>query len=248
MAIKGKKKSRSRPRVVAAAPRPFLVPPKTPLFRRKGVQALLIVLLLGAISALAFAYRVSRDAAAHTEAVEEFGNQVDAFLESEAVGQRIPGAMLILPQLGQTLAEFREGRGDPEELVKQAASWEKAATRTAGRISALQVEPPVLRNARLTMAHGLEIYASVAANLRVAAELEGRAQKDLLDNLGTELQTAAKIFDSGYQLMQEERRKAGLLDATAPGGLPGGVPGLPGGMPGLPGELPGLPGDLPTGG
>lgn len=244
MTIKGKKRSRSRPRAVAAAPRPFLVPPKTPLFRRKGVQLLLIVLLLGAISALAFAYRVSRDAAAHTEAVEEFGNQVDAHLESEAVGQRIPGAVLILPQLGQTVAELRQRRGDPDEIVKNATSWEKAASRAAERISSLEVDPAALKDARLTMAHGLRIYASVAANLRVAAELDGRDQKDLLDNLGTELQTAAEIFDTGYQLLQEERRKADLLEAT----LPGGVPGLPGGMPGLPGEVPGLPGGLPTGG
>jgi hypothetical protein len=247
MAIKGKKRARSRPRTVAAAPRPFLVPPKTPLFRRKGFQLVLILLLLGIVSAFAFGYRISRDTAAHTEAVEEFGGQVDTYLQGRGVGQPIPGAVLILPQMGQALAELSQGQANPQKLAKDAASWEKAAAETANLISSLEVEVAPLKDARLTMAQGLRIYASVAANLQVATGLEGRAQRQMLDNLGTELQTAADIFDTGYQLLQEERRKADLLEAATPGGLPG-VPGLPGGVPGVPGGIPGLPGEIPTGG
>jgi hypothetical protein len=231
MAIKGKKKSRGRPRVVATAPRPFLVRPKTPLFRRKSTQFVLILMLLAIIAALALGYRVTRDAATHKEAVDEFGTTVDTYLQGQGIAQPIPGAVLVLPQMSQTIAELREGRGDPQAIAKNAKSWEKASNETADLISSLETEPAELKAARLAMSQGLRIYASVAANLQVAAGLEGKEQKTLLDNLGTELQTAAEVFDTGYQLLQEERRKTDLLEVTSPGGLPGGIPGLP--VPGL---------------
>src|SRR5918996_5869536 len=109
MAIKGKKKSRGRPRAVAAAPRPFLVPPKTPLFRRKSVQLLLIILLEGVIAAFAFGYRVSRDNAEMRAAVEGFGTRVDTYLQGQGVAQPIPGSVLVLPQMAQSIAALRSG-------------------------------------------------------------------------------------------------------------------------------------------
>jgi hypothetical protein len=237
MAIKGKKKSRGRPRVVATAPRPFLVRPKTPLLRRKSMQLVLILLLEGIIAAFAIGYRISRDDAAHTSAVQEFGGGVDSFLQGNGVGQPIPGAVLVLPEMAQSVAQLREGQGDTKVILANAKSWEEAANRTAEQIGSLEVELAQLKAARLSMRQGLQMYAAVSANLQVAAELEGRPQKDLLDNLGVELQVAAEVFDTGYQLLQEERRKAELVDPSL-GGFPGGgegVPGLPGGVPGLPG-------------
>ena len=233
MAIKGKKKTRGRPRVVATAPRPFLVPPKTPLLRRKGTQFVLILLLEGIIAAVAIGYRISREGAAHTKAVQEFGSGVDTFLQGNGVGQPIPGAVLVLPQMAETVGQLRTGKGDARETLRNAKAWEEAAARTADQIGSLQVELAPLKSARLSMRQGLLMYSAVAANLQVAAELEGRAQKELLDNLGIELQIAGEVFDTGYQLLQEERRKADLLDPASLGGFPGG--GLPGGVPGLPG-------------
>ena len=240
MAIKGKKKSRGRPRVVATAPRPFLVRPKTPLLRRKSTQLVLILLLEGIIAAFAIGYRISRDNTAHTSAVQEFGGGVDTFLQGNGVGQPIPGAVLVLPELAQAVAQLREGQGDAEETLANAKSWEEAASKTAEQIGSLEVELAQLKAARLSMRQGLQMYAAVAANLQVAAELEGKPQKDLLDNLGVELQVAAEVFDTGYQLLQEERRKADLLDPASLGGFPAGGGGIPPGLPG--GGIPGLPG------
>jgi hypothetical protein len=234
MAIKGKRKSRGRPRVVATAPRPFLVPPKTPLFRRKSIQFVLILLLEGIIAAVAIGYRINRDDAAHTAAVQEFGSGVDTFLQGNGVGQPIPGAVLVLPQVAESIAQLRDGKGDPEEILRNARSWEEAASKTAEQIGSLEVEPAPLKAARLSMRQGLQMYSAVAANLQVAAGLNaGPAQKDLLDNLGVELQVAAEVFDTGYQTLQDERRKADLLEPASLGGFPGG--GVPGGVPGLPG-------------
>jgi hypothetical protein len=230
MAIKGKKKSRSRPRVVATAPRPFLVPPKTPLFRRKSVQLVLILLLEGIIAGIAIGYRIYRDDAVHTAAVQEFGSGVDTFLQGTGVGQPIPGAVLVLPQMAESIAQLRDGTGDPQEILKNARSWEEAAANTAEQIGSLEVEPAPLKAARLSMRQGLQMYSAVAANLQVAASLEGSVQKDLLDNLVVELQVAGEVFDTGYQLLQEERRKADLLEPPSLGGFPGGAPpGFPGG-------------------
>ncbi len=233
MAIKGKKKSRGRTRVVATAPRPFLVPPKTPLFRRKSIQLVLILLLEGIIAAVAIGYRIYRDDAVHTAAVQEFGTGVDTFLQGNGVGQPIPGAVLVLPQMAESIAQLRNGKGDPGEVLSNARAWEEAAAKTAEQIGSLEVEPAPLKAARLSMRQGLQMYSAVAANLQVAAGLEDRPQKDLLDNLGIELQVAGEVFDTGYQILQDERRKADLLEPPSLGGFPGG--GGPGGVPGLPG-------------
>jgi hypothetical protein len=233
MAIKGKKKSRGRPRVVATAPRPYLVPPRTPLFQRKTTQFVLLLLLFGAIAGVATAYRISRDNREHLQAVEDFGGQVERPL-LEGVAQPLSGRMLVLPEMGQAIGQLLGGKGDAAKALKPAETWEESATRAADTIAAVESEVTELEQARDGMEQGLRLYAGMAADLQLVADLEGSAQKRLLRNVSEELAVAANVFDGGWRLLLVERHRAGLPDPAL--GIPPGFPGAPGGgMPVIPG-------------
>jgi hypothetical protein len=227
MAIKGKKKSRGRPRVVATAPRPYLVPPKTPLFRRKGTQFVLLLILFGVIAGVATAYRISRDNREHLEAVEDFGGQVEGPLLEGGVGQPVSGRMLVLPEMGQAIGQLMGGKGDAAKALKPAETWEKSATRAADTIAAVESEVTELEQARDGMEQGLRLYAGIAADLQLVADLEGSAQQRLLRNVSEDLTVAANVFDGGWRLLLVERHRAGLPDPAL--GIPPGFPGAPGG-------------------
>jgi hypothetical protein len=238
MAIKGKKGSRRRPRAVATAPRPYLVPPKTPLFRRKSTQFILLLLLFGVIAVAATAYRISRDNREHLEAVEQFEGQVEGPLLG-GVAQPVGGRMLVLPEMGQAIGQLLDGQGNVDEVLKPAKSWERSASEAAETIGAVESDLSELERARDGIEQGLRLYATIAANLQLIPELEGPAQERLLRNVGEELAIAGSVFDRGWSLLLVERHRAGLPDPTL--GVPPGFPGGPGG--GLP---PGL--QIPGGG
>jgi hypothetical protein len=226
MAIKGKKKSRGRPRAVATAPRPYLVPPKTPLFRRKGTQFVLLLLLFGLITGVALAYRTYRDNRVHLEAVEDFGGQVERPL-LEGVARPLSGRMLVLPEMGQAIGQLLGGQGNAAKTLEPAETWEESATQAAAAIAGVESEVAELERARDGMEQGLRLYAAIAADLQLAAELEGPPQKRLLRNAHEELGVAAEVFDGGWRLLLIERHRAGLPDPAL--GIPPGFPGAPGG-------------------
>jgi hypothetical protein len=233
MAIKGKKRSRGRPRVVATAPRPYLVPAKTPLMRRKSTQFVLLLLLFGAIAGVATAYRISRDNREHLEAVQAFENQVERPIISGDVGQPTSGRMLILPEMGQAIGQLLGDQGKPEELLKPAEQWEQSATEAADALGRVETDLQELKEARGGMERGLRLYAAIAADLRLALEVGDRTRVRLIRNIGEELAVAAEVFDAGWSKLLVERHRAGLPDPSI--GLPPGFPGggsqipLPGG-------------------
>jgi hypothetical protein len=237
MAIKGKKKTRGRPRVVASAPRPFLVPPKTPLMRRPSTQVVLLLILFGVLALAAFGYRGVREDREHRAAVEDFSGRVETQLIGNQVGQPVAGNILVLPEMGQAIGQLLGGEGgDPDQIAEDAKRWERSATKAADQIRLVETDVPELKDAREGMEQGLKVYAGLAADLRVALGLEGDARDELLQNLGDQLAVAAQIFDGGWSKLLVERHKAGFPDPTlgVEPGLPGGG-GFPPGIPGLPG-------------
>jgi hypothetical protein len=233
MAIKGKKRSRNRPRVVATAPRPYLVPAKTPLMRRKSTQFVLLLVLFGAIAGVATAYRISRDNREHLQSVQEFENQVERPIIDGDVGQPTAGKMLILPEMGQAIGQLLGGQGKPEELLKPADQWERSATEAAEAVAGVDTDLQELKEARNGMAQGLRLYGAIAADLQLVPGVDGRVRERLVRNVGEELAVAAEVFDSGWAKLLVERHRAGLPDPSI--GLPPGFPGggsqipLPGG-------------------
>jgi hypothetical protein len=234
LAIKGKRKSKARSgRTVAAAPRPFLVRPKTPLMRRTGTIVVLVLLA----EALIFSMLVWADgrsvAEARREQVREFGSLAEAQLYLAGVAQPSFGSPLVLPQMGQALGSLQAGEPPKKELdqiTEGAESWGDISREAADEIGELEAGTRPLEESRDLMRDGLRLYGEIADQLRLAVQLDGESQSQLLTSLGEQLLLAADVFEKGYAKLQSERHAAGLETSSLPpggGGFPEGFPGLP---------------------
>jgi hypothetical protein len=229
MAIKGKRKGRSRPRTVATAPRPFLVPPKTPLFQRPGTQVFLVVLFWAAVLSTVVGFGLASEADRRADDINQFTSLVNGALASEQVSQNLGASQLILPEMGQAIAELRQGNANSGRLEEQARDWQERALAAASKIGRIESDQPSLVEAGTLMRQGLQLSASMARALGVAARLEGGEQEDLLVSIEEQSQAAQVVFHAGFGKMLEERRRADL-PITPGGGSPipgGGIPGLP---------------------
>ncbi len=229
MAIKGKRRTRSRSgRAVATAPRPYLVPPKTPLMRRTGTKVVLVLVAWAVVFGFLVLADAQSDADRRREEVSEFTSLVEAQLYQGNVAQESFAGPLVLPQLGEAVSQLQSGEANEGELVENASSWADAAGRAADGIAGIEADLAGLKESRNLVEHGLDLYAGLARQVGVAAELDGPSRRALLDTIGVQLTTAATIFDTGYGALQEERRLAGLPTSTSlPGGLPDDFGGLP---------------------
>jgi hypothetical protein len=239
MAIKGKRRTRHRSsRTVARAPRPFLVPPKTPLFRRTGTKVVLVVLAEAVVLLVLVLAGAQSEADRRREQISEFTSLVQAQLyQSGAAQQSFPGP-LILPEMGQAISELTAGETrNADRMAEDAQGWAEVSGRAGQRIGQLEAEGVELKEARNLMQQGLLLYAEVADEVRIATQLEGPTREELMATIGEQLNLAATVFDTGWGKLQEARRVAGLETQAV---LPGDLGGLPGGVPGLtgPGEVP----------
>lgn len=229
MAIKGKRRGRSRSgRTVATAPRPYLVPPKTPLMRRTGAKVALVLLAEVVVFAVLVMADAQSDADRRRDEISEFTSLVEAQLYQGGAAQQSFAGPLILPQLGEALSQLQAGRGGEEELVENTASWSEVAGRAGDGIAGIDADLAGLKEARNLMKQGLDLYSGLAQQVGLAAELEGRSRRTLLETVGRQITVAATIFDTGYGALQEERRLVGLpTSSSLPGGLPDDFGGLP---------------------
>ena len=256
MAIKGKGKSKARSgRVVTAGPRPAYVPPKVPPFQRIGAKFAFALFIELIVFALLVGFGEQSEGDRERAAVSEFTSLVDSALFQGPEVQALPGGATVLPELGTRLAELTAEEPPPaEEVVEQAEGWTDSLLAVGDDLAAIEVpgeelEPDqllALTDARSSMERGLALYAGVARQVGIAAELEGELQQDLIDTIQSQLQVAASTFDAGYGKLQQVRQDLGLGATTAvppsgippQGGLPPGIPpeGLPPGVPpeGLP--------------
>lgn len=234
MAIKGKRRGRSRTgRTVTTAPRPYLVPPKTPLMRRTGAKFVLVLLAEALVFALLVMADAQSDADRRREQVTEFTSLVEAQLYQGGAAQESFTGPVVLPQMGQAISQLQSGEGEPEDLAENTESWSEVAERAGNGIAEIDTDLAGLKEARNLMEQGLELYSGLAQQVGLASQLEGRSQRTMLETIGRQIIVAATIFDTGYGALQEERRLAGLPTSTSlPGGLPddlGGLPPIPGG-------------------
>ena len=254
MAIKGKRKGKARSaRTVTAGPRPAYVQPKTPMLQRTGTKVALVLLIEALVFAVLVGFDIQSDREREQRALAEFTQLIEAGMFSGGAAQPLPAGALVLPELGQTVSTLGTEEADPEQITQSSEGWSSTATEAAERVGSVRVpeeglDPSqrlALTEARNGIQRGLLAYATLADLVGIAARAEGKLQEEMIASVQESLVLAGTIFDTGYQKLQEERRKAGLSTvANTPGGMfpGGGVPGLPGGVPGLPGGVPGLPG------
>jgi hypothetical protein len=168
------------------------------------------------------------DADRRREQISEFTSLVEAQLYQGGAAQESFAGPLILPQLGEALSQLQAGGGDQQDLVENTASWSEVAGRAGDGIAEIDTDLAGLKEARNLMEHGLDLYSGLAQQVGLASELEGRSLRTLLETIGRQMVTAATIFDTGYGILQEERRLTGLpTSSSLPGGLPDDFGGLP---------------------
>jgi hypothetical protein len=233
MAIKGKRRTRHRTgRAPARAPRQFLVPPKTPPFQRTGTKVVLVLVAEAVVFLLLVLAGAQTESDERRDQISEFTSLVQAQLYQSGAAQQSFTGPLVLPELGQAVSQLSAGGEGIDQVAQNAESWSDVATRAGENIGQLEADGIELKEARNLMEQGLLLYAGLADEVAVAAELEGDPQERLTATIEEQLGLAATIFDTGWGKLQEERRKAGLeTQAVLPGdlgGLPGGVPGLTG--------------------
>jgi hypothetical protein len=234
MAIKGKRRTRHRTsRAPARGPRPFLVPPKTPLFQRTGTKVALVILAWAVVFTFLVLAGAQTEREERRDQVSEFTTLVQAQLYQSGAAQQSFAGPLILPEMGEAVSQLSAGQAqNPEEIVENAQSWAEVAEQAGQRVGRIEAEGLELKEARNLMQQGLILYSGLADEVRTAAQLEGAIQRQLLVSIGEQLNSAATVFDMGWGKLQEERRKAGLETQSV---LPGDLGGLPGGVPGLTG-------------
>lgn len=228
MAIKGRRRARGTRRGVAAAPRPHLVIPKKPLFRRRSVQVTVALILLAGIAALVLVgqanQRRNRREAAEREDASSFGTFVEEALLTNGVGQPFLTSYLILPDLATAVGQLKEGQGNEKRLAEQARSWSEQASDAAATIAKLRPDLGELREARNLLRRSLEMYAGLADSVAVAAGLERKPRRELVASLERQLAAAAEVFDIGWSKLTGVKARLEILEPAplAPGGIPGG--------------------------
>jgi hypothetical protein len=201
--------------------------------RRTETKVVLVLLGWTVVFGVLVMADAQSDADRRRDEVSEFTSLVEAQLYQGGAAQQSFTGPVVLPALGQTVSQLQGDQGEAREITENAASWADVAERARDGIGEIDADLAGLKEARNLMQSGLDLYAALARQVGVAAELDGRARRALLESIGQQLVTAATIFDTGYGALLEERRLAGLPKSTRPaGGLPGG--GLPGDLGGLP--------------
>ena len=243
MAIKGKRKGKARsPRVVPRGPRPAYVPPRIPPFQRTGAKFLVALILEAAFFSLIVGFGEQSRADFQRERIDEFTTLVEASLSraGSAITPIPPTGASVLPELGTRLAELT-GEQPPagKEVQAQAEAWATAVTRAADDIGTIRIVggglDPIhvlfLTEARTEMDRGLRMYAGLAEQVGVAAQIDGAPQQELIITIQNQIQVAQSVFDAGYGKLYEARRLVGLPQtSTLPGAgsfPPAGIP--PGG-------------------
>lgn len=253
MAIKGKRKPKARSgRAVTAGPRPAYVAPKVPPFQRTGAKFLVALIFEAAIFSLLVGFGEQSQADRQKERIGEFTALVEASLgqAGDAI-QPLPGGAQVLPQLPSRLSQLEAGELGDEVAIPEAEDWASSLTGAADGVTAVQVpeehlDPAqrlALTDARNLLERGLRMFVGLADEFRVAVQIDGAPQADLIASIQQQLAVASETFNAGYGKLQDVRSRAGLsTTASLPGGgLPaGGIPagGIPGAPPGFDPTMP----------
>ncbi|MEP7060744.1 MAG: hypothetical protein ABI828_08430 [Actinomycetota bacterium] len=260
MAIKGKK-SKSRPKAPARAPRREVVTPPTPFLQRRLVQltlALITGLLIfwfgvwltnglrvenGKKKATAAAAVKSAQAGKRKLAVQSWKGTVDAAIADVGTAPTGPGNPTVFADLSTATASLGDGTAAPNlsATVKKAQADAKAAEKA---LSGIDIPTKIVQGkgfdvattnslvgSKSQMLAGLDLYAQSATLVEHAAEATGSARTALAAAATAEQTSAAALFNDGWRQLQEALASVGIFPPP-----PSGAPVAGGGIGGLPGS------------
>ncbi|MGH2740610.1 MAG: hypothetical protein ACRDH6_09045 [Actinomycetota bacterium] len=156
-------------------------------------------------------------------AVARFGVRVENALIAASLGQPVGTGFLVLPELGESVAQFQGGDLGVKELRDGAEDWRARATEGADAIDAIRAPNPQLAEAAIRMSQALRLYSSLARSVRIATGLDEEEQAALIETVFEQLTVVAGQFDGGWQQLQAERTRVGIeLVPAAPAPFPSG--------------------------
>lgn len=218
MAIKGKRRSRGgRSRARTVAPRPTLIVPKKPFFRRTWVRVSLGLLLVLAVSGITFGVIAARRAAVEREAAQQEVTRVGEEMEEALapVAQVGTRSILPLPNLDPTIAEIQDGEARPGRVERLTAGWREDLRIALEDLQAIETDRRDLRRAIERIGEGLEMYAILIQGVPSLLELERQREiEEALLALQPELRAAVGTVQSGYLIYLNERVDVGLDEGT----------------------------------
>lgn len=190
---------RTRSGAAPGAPKPKIVPPKTPVLRRRGVRwGVLVVAVLGigwiVLALLGSAHR--KDViVAYDQAL---ARAMRPFTQHQvATG---PDSFIQVPQ------NFSQGTATAAQLRESAQTWQEDFTKAAADVRVLE-EPEQLRDAEEVIAQALDLYGTLAgAYLQLADSkaLEARST-------GAAKQRASKLVTDWNAFIERARSNAQSL-------------------------------------
>jgi ribosomal protein L30E len=232
MAIKGKRKPKRR--AVTTGPKPVYVPPKRPLFARRGFWLMVgIVVLAGAAAGVITGFMIKRSND-HREAeraiVARFGRSVDTSLQT--VGQPIGSTFQAFPTLSQTIGGLKKGTTKAADAAKSAKSVKKQALNAYEQLQAIPVASMTaghsdlggIGDAQFELSDALQVYQQVGESIALAAGVRGKERDRLVTQAEDLLAVAQSEIAHGYGKLSALRSQFGLASAAPPPApLPTGV-------------------------
>jgi hypothetical protein len=220
MAIKGKGKQRRR--TVTGGPKPQYVPPKKPLWRRRGFQVGLGVFLLAAlaagITAILLVKSSNDEKEVDAKAVAAFSAEAERALVP--VGQRLPGTLEIqpFPSLATSLSGLRSGSVSESQAAAEGRADASNASATAKAIDGIDVTALVsghpelldMLDSQTLLSQSLQLYAQAGSALTAASRASGKPRDALIAQGEGAVEHANRLFSSGYDKLTTLRLDFGV--------------------------------------
>ena len=229
MAIKGKKRTRSR-RPKPAAPKQSVVVPKKRFLSRRWVQVTAASLMALAVG-LGFGYGFGKQSettrkgavrAKEREAATEYRDKVDAALKGVGSPDPATGEFVVLSDLSSGIEGLKGGGSDgaASRTAAESASKAKAAAKEIDQVDLTKlVETDTSLPAAFTaplfesqgdMAKGLELYQQAALNLKRAVQNDGTARSGFISAARKLSELGAAFFADGYEDYVAAQIEAGV--------------------------------------
>jgi hypothetical protein len=172
---------KARSGAAPGAPKPKIVPPKTPVMRRRGVRwGVLVVAALG----IAWIVMAVLGSSHRKGVLDEYDRALARAMRpySQHQAATVPDSFVNIPQ------QFQQGAVTPARLRSAATTWQEDFAEAATNVRAL-TPPEQLRDAQEVIAQALDAHATIASQYTALAdtkalELRARAaQREPLTDL-----------------------------------------------------------------
>lgn len=234
MAIKGKGRTRSGRRVISAPPRPQLVVPKPPIWRRRSVQVVAATVVVVGVAVFLTVFFTARS---H----KHFKNREIAalrtvsqdFVSALPTGtQRVPPDLFVVyPGLSGDLNNLRSGTLKPADAVTKATDTTLSAGTSQNKIRAINLTKLIpadfdattlpgvtgrgmtraqLQEAQAAMVDAFNQYQHLGAIMKLAAAATAAEKAQLIQQAQTMLTQAAATWDRGFRIVLNIRRSLGI--------------------------------------